>query len=70
MKNEVERGVLRDRLVRGGYTGEAADRILLLQGIREKEMTVKMKKHMWHLWSLTDGEMGEKPSEKEMEKWR
>jgi hypothetical protein len=43
MKNEEERRVLRDRLVRRGYTGEAADRILSLQGINpvRKEMMKK-----------------------------
>lgn len=30
----------------------------------------KMKKHLWNLWSLTNGEMGEKPPEEEMDKWR
>ena len=70
MKNEVERRVLRDRLVRRGYTGEAADRILLLQGIKEKKMTVETKKHLWNLWSLTDGEIGEKPPEEVMVEWR
>ena len=28
------------------------------------------KKHLWDLWSLTDGELGEKPPEKEIKKWR
>ena len=27
------------------------------------------KKHLWNLYSLSDGEIGEKPPEEEMEKW-
>ena len=30
----------------------------------------EMQKHLWNLWSLTDGGLGEKPPEKEMKKWR
>jgi len=30
----------------------------------------ELKKHLWNLYSLTDGELGEKPPEKELDKWR
>ena len=30
----------------------------------------EMQKHLWNLYSLTDGELGEKPPEKIMEEWR
>ncbi len=70
MKNEEERRVLRDRLVRRGYTGEAADRILSLQGINPVRNDEEMRKHMWNLWSLTGGEIGEEPPEEVMEEWR
>ena len=30
----------------------------------------ELKKSLWDLWSLTDGELGVKPPEKEMKKWR
>ena len=42
-----ERRELRDRLVRRGYTGAAADRILSLQGI-EKEVEKKNGKKWWN----------------------
>ena len=33
-------------------------------------MTKKdMKKHLWNLYSLSDGEIGEKSPKEEMEKW-
>lgn len=30
----------------------------------------ELKKSLWDIWSLTDGELGEQPPEEEMEKWR
>ena len=30
----------------------------------------ELKKHLWNLYSLSDGKMGEKPPEEEMEKWK
>jgi len=33
------------------------------------KMSKEMKKHLWNLYSLSDGEMGEQPPEEEMEKW-
>ena len=30
----------------------------------------ELEKHMWDLWSLSDGKIGEEPPEKEMKKWR
>ena len=28
------------------------------------------KRHLWNLWSLSEGKIGVKPPEKEMRKWR
>lgn len=30
----------------------------------------EMKRHLWNLWSLTDGEIGEEPPEEVMDRWR
>ena len=30
----------------------------------------EIQKHLWNLYSLTDGEIGEAPPDEEMEKWR
>ena len=30
----------------------------------------ELQRHLWHLYSLTDGKLGVKPPEKEMRKWR
>ena len=35
-------------------------------GTKEEEA----KKSLWDLYSMTDGELGVKPPEKEMKKWR
>jgi len=39
--------------------------------VRDKKMAKKQefKKHLWDLYSLSDGEIGEKPPKEEMEKW-
>ena len=45
----------------------------LRQAMKETEPAEnleEMKKHLWNLYSLTDGEIGEKPPEKIMEEWR
>ena len=36
----------------------------------ELEAKNKLKKHLWDLWSLSNGEIGEKPPEEEMKKWK
>lgn len=30
----------------------------------------ELKKHLWNLWSLSDGEIGEEPSDEDMKEWR
>ena len=36
-----------------------------------RRMTKKeLQKHLWNLWSLSNGEIGEKPPEEEMKKWK
>ena len=30
----------------------------------------ELKKHLWSLWSLSGGEIGEEPPEEEKDKWR
>lgn len=43
------------------------------EGARKGKMSEEkkeMEKQLWDLYSLTDGELGEKPPEREMQKWR
>ena len=45
----------------------------LRQAMKETEPAENpkaIKKHLWNLWSLTNGELGEEPPEEEKEKWR
>ena len=37
---------------------------------RQKKSKNKLKKHLWDLWSLSNGKMGEKAPEEEMKKWK
>ena len=38
--------------------------------MKKKMSKEELKKHLWNLWSLTNGEIGEEPPEEEKEKWR
>ncbi len=40
------------------------------RGRRGKGQRKEIKKHLYNLFSLTDGELGEKPPEEVMEEWR
>ena len=45
----------------------------LRQAMKETEPAEnleEMKKHLWNLYSLTNGELGEKPPEEIMKEWR
>ena len=33
-------------------------------------MSKEEKKHLWNLWSLSGGEIGEEPPEEVMKEWR
>ena len=33
-------------------------------------MSKEMKRHLWNLWSLSGGEIGEEPPEEVMDEWR
>ena len=35
-----------------------------------KRTSKEMKKHLWDLWSLTGGELGEEPLDEVLDEWR